>query len=140
MKIKGEKFIEMKDVVSVYQSQLDTFCINELGKVSMKIGVNVNEEKLKKWIDQAKFIEKFSVEDIKDGATRDLVYKTQQENQALKDRWQKLKEWVERKYTNDSAESNDINSPFEARDYYGASAGCCELILNKMQELEKEIK
>ena len=130
MKIKGEEFITMKDIMSVYYSAVDALCFDELGKATMKIGVNVNDKQLKKWIDQAKFIEKFSVEDIRDAATRDLVYKTKQENQSLKDRWQKLKECIEeriKKYKNEFDDPYVFGRIYEQED-----------LLKKMKELEKE--
>lgn len=64
--------------------------------------------------------------------------KLNQENQALKTRWQKLKEWVKRKYADDYIDANDTKSPLTAQEYYGGSADSCRKTLDKMQELEKE--
>ena len=59
-----------------------------------------------------------------DRLLKEQVEKLKQENRALKDRWQKFKEWAE----------NNHNVADE--DY---SLIYC-FVLNKMQELEKEIK
>lgn len=57
-------------------------------------------------------------------------------NRMLEERWQKLREWVERKYADDYIDANDTKSPLTAQEYYGGSADSCRKTLDKMQELE----
>lgn len=59
------------------------------------------------------------------------------ENQTLKDRWQKLKEWVEKKYVDNYIDANDTKSPLTTQEYYGGSADSCRKTLDKMKELER---
>ena len=72
------------------------------------------------------------------GIKDEQIEALEKENQALKERWQKLKEWVEIKYADDYIDANDTKSPLTAQEYYGGSADGCRKILDKMQELEKE--
>ena len=128
MKIKGEEFIPIKDVMALCHSAVDDFCFNELGNRIKKFGIYINEEQLKKWVKQAQFIERFSLNDIRDAATRNLVYNLQTQNKELEEykvKWQKLIEFIKEKengYCYDGID-NTIH---------------IETLLNKMQELEKE--
>ena len=128
MKIKDEEFIPIKDVVTICHSVVDDFCFNELGNMIKKFGVFINEERLKKWVKQAQFIEMFNPENIRDAATRNLVYNLQTQNKELEEykvKWQKLIEFIkenENGYCYDGID-NTIH---------------IETLLNKMQELKKE--
>lgn len=65
----------------------------------------------------------------------DTTY-VEKRNRMLEERWQKLREWVERKYADDYIDANDTKSPLTAQEYYGGSADSCRKTLDKMQELE----
>lgn len=82
------------------------------------------------------FMEEVGAESLDE--LENCIVDLKQETQALKDRWQKLKEWVEKQHCDNEIEANDINSPFTAKEYYGGRADSCKFILNKMQKLEKE--
>ena len=58
-----------KLMVNVVQRQND-FIIGEMGKVSMEMGVNVDKERLKKWLEMCGNLDKLDYETIKDIALR----------------------------------------------------------------------
>lgn len=58
-----------KLMVNVVQRQND-FIIGEMGKVSMEMGVNVDKERLKKWLEMCGNLDNLDYETIKDIALR----------------------------------------------------------------------
>ena len=83
MKIKGEDFIPLHDVINVHYSVVDEMCFDELGRRVGKVAIHIDEERLKKWVHQAKFIENISAENITDIAAREMIYNLQRENKML---------------------------------------------------------
>ena len=56
------EFTELKDVVTVIQKSYDSFIFDELGRACHKVGVSIDENKLKEWLKMCSQIELMSPE------------------------------------------------------------------------------
>lgn len=104
--------MEIKDFVTIIQSDIDNFVLSELKdkmlKVGYRLGITINEEKCKDWIKQAIELETYSPEQIEDLAIRNIIYKKDKEIKHLKNQVEYLETLL-----------NSSNSTYEEPQGYG---------------------
>lgn len=66
--------ISLEEVVTVISKSTDNFIIDEMGKAIHKIGVYIDESKLKEWIQMCMEIEKMSPQ-ARNEISKELEYK-----------------------------------------------------------------
>lgn len=88
-------YIEMDNFITTIAKQQDEYILGELNaKVNVVMGVNIEPERLEKWVRQSMFIEKFTVDQLKDFAidrlTRRLLKEKDDKIAELEDRVEKV--------------------------------------------------
>ena len=80
-------YVEMNNFITTIAKQQDEYILGELNaKVNVVMGVNIEPERLEKWVRQSMFIEKFTVEQLRDFAIDRLA------RRLLKEKDQKIQE------------------------------------------------
>lgn len=84
-------YIEMNNFITTIAKQQDEYILGELNaKVNMVMGVDIEPSRLEKWVRQSMFIEKFTVEQLRDFAidrlARRLLKEKDQQIQSLEHR------------------------------------------------------
>ena len=67
-------FVEMNNFITTITKQQDEYVLGELNvKANMVMGVDIEPKRLEKWVRQAMFIEKFTVDQLRDFAVEKKV-------------------------------------------------------------------
>lgn len=136
--INEETFLD-HEMINLYIPPVANFIDDELEKgiiqASLKMGYEINEERLKKWIERCIKLDNLSEDEVKNIALRKKFIQLKNKIErykrlaVFKDKWQKLKEWLEEDIKNKSGtEYQFILDEIEGE----------RLVLDQMQELEGE--
>jgi len=136
MKIKGEDFVNISDFARVINRQFDCFIEKQFKDKALTVArafeFDIDEKKFEKWLRQAAFLEKFSPEDIKDAATKNLVFTMDKELAKYKNWWQTLKTFL-------VEEKQRCESEYEKNGFvfYKNCAQFAEFLLSRIEDIEK---
>ncbi len=117
---------------SCYSCKRDVCYINELADKLAQVEDFMEEEKIEFVAD---LVDEFKSNKIDKEIYRNKANRVEQEDQALKSRWEKLKEFIKKEIAFDKDEVKDF--PLAPNRHYITAES---MILDKMQELEKESK
>ena len=136
MKIKGEDFVNISDFARVINQQFNCALENQMKDKALvtarALNFDIDEKKFEKWLRQAAFLEKFSPEDIKDAATKNLVFTMDKELAKYKKWWQTLKSLL-------VEEKQRCESEYEEYCivYFKHCAQFADFLLSRIEDIEK---
>jgi hypothetical protein len=89
---KMKDYIELKEIVTIANKQINNVVFGEVYKATLNVGVYVDENKLKEWLKMCAEIETLSPEE-KRAISRELEYKRlKRQNEYLRHKLKELKE------------------------------------------------